>query len=773
MKEVDFFNNFPSLPASFASPRLFGANKTKKAMTEFVHLMGIHLANGARLVKANATPSTNGGLNSIMVGNNKWTALFYQRLALSEELISQDLLNHITSCLRTYLAEQAHRKKRISTKSPESTSMVGASPSETAANTDAHYISVAEGMLEYITRRVHDVDNSLIGFTVASNVVSQLTYRRFESTNHFIREMSPLTNLAGSLTFSTKSLSSSCDSTALSSSGKKKLMSSNKHASTAVTLPPPAKEEDPAQLIQLMNKWSKMTDKRLSNELREFVAMKREEDTATLADALVKGDLVIFRYPNTKESAIAPKYMFGRFTGQICDSPNSPFKEMASTIEYLSVYTNPTETEWIWIKRDDIFKISNQPGLQECMTSAKKMASLIECPSVNLHKIIETKEDEILRGYLESRGLSSSLVDRLEHHTVSLRDLKELRTLCGILSQLSANLPQELVLASNKMVAAEVGRFLSNVCLSTLYIPTRRALLLALERAPEARSGTLKLRASVLRGLCDVAVSKLISQKLEILDGQRKLRVVNWWLSMIKDQVELYLVGKGFDCDAVPADYTVTPPANLQKVASNLVVLHNCLPSAGSADPELTHLVKRLKNAIYPVIEDFNLSIKSILAEWLDMEVGNSSTALDLLDGRAFLGALERNSSTLSMDNISKIKRMLKDSDYLTEMVKLENSISDSFDDSRRFETEIIPISGLIFGRLFRIENELRTVIECWKDIDQTNHIASPMNGVVNDKQLQIFRQEDFRLPFTVEALVAGSAAIFFRPIHFFNIASF
>ncbi|EFA76410.1 hypothetical protein PPL_10175 [Heterostelium album PN500] len=473
---------------------------------------------------------------------------------------------------------------------------------------------------------------------------------------------------------------------------------------------------DPLYMIDLLSRWSKMSDRKLANELREFVQAHHggdDDDCANYETAyLNKGDLVVFKYPS-KDCGSQPKYMFGRFTGQICDSPNTEVRESVPATEYLSIYTNPTETEWIWIKRDDIFKFTNQLKMMEQLTNAQKMGSMVECPTLKLQKIIQVKEEELLRNYLSTRSVSPSLLDKLENYTITLKDLRELRSLYVILSQLSSNLPIELVGSVSRMVAAEVGRFLSTVDIGTLYTPTRRTLLDGLERYHEIRGSQLKSRAGTLRSLCENAVGRLISAKLEILDGTRKLRVVNWWLTLIKEQVEDYLKARGFTPDAVPADYTVTPPASLKVVADNLVVLHNALPSGCSIDPQLIDLVRRLKDAIYPVIEDFNSCIRYILCEWLDIDFKEDGEYID------FGAALAKNLATLSSDNIAKIKRMIKDSEYLTEMVRLENSIVDSsYDDARRYESDIIPISGLIFGRLYRIENELRTVIECWHDIE-------------------------------------------------------
>ncbi|EGG24292.1 hypothetical protein DFA_06442 [Cavenderia fasciculata] len=483
-------------------------------------------------------------------------------------------------------------------------------------------------------------------------------------------------------------------------------------------------ELDTMYLMNLMNKWSKLSDKKLAVELRDFLCLNKQEDFNHTS--LAKGDLVIFKYPTSaKDIYPTTRYMFGRFTGQSCDSPNSPFKDTTLNTEYLSIYINPTETEWIWIKRDDIIKFSSAFGLIDL--NAMKMSEMIECPTLALQKMILAKEEELFRNFLSSKNIQPHLLDKLDNQILSLGELKELRTLCLLLTQLSSNLPLELVQCVQKMVSAEVGRFLSTVEPSSLYVPTRRRVLEQLDCYSETRSGqSLKLRCAQLRTQCEAAVSKLISQKLEILDGNRKMRVVNWWLSLIKERVEEYLVERGFDPDAVPADYTVTPPASLQRVANNLLVLHNTLPSAGSCDPALMVLVRKLKDEIYPVIEDFSTCIKYILCEWLDVET--KDVVIKDISNQVFLESLEKNLSSLSQDNVNKIKRMIKDIDYLSEMIKLENSISENFDDDRRYESDIIPISGLIFGRLYRIENELRTVIECWN-----NHQINQMNYEMNE----------------------------------------
>ncbi|KYQ88505.1 hypothetical protein DLAC_11223 [Tieghemostelium lacteum] len=481
------------------------------------------------------------------------------------------------------------------------------------------------------------------------------------------------------------------------------------------------KELSVEYLLDLIENWSKMKNREISEEVKEFL---RSKDKL----GIFKGDLVIIK-TNNKDN-MATKYMFARFNGQVCDSfANTGSKRYSSSqnMEYLSVYVNAQESEWVWVARDDVYKFSRD--MMDNLSSSRRIATLIECPSYKLQKIIQIKEIEYLRDYLEKNSISPVLLDKLENQTVTLRDLRELRSMGLILSQLSNNLPHDLVLSIQKMVSAEVGRFLSQMDPLSIYPPTKKDFLETLDKYPMTRPSHLKTHASYLKVHCETTISKLISQKLEILDGSRKIKVVNWWLNLIKDQVDEYLIERGFDPKAVPTNYTQSPPQNIQKVAHNLLVLHNVLPSAGSFDPSILDLIKKLKDEIYPVIQDFNQNIKFILYEWLDIPIDNiqdfntdlssSPTKSTAEQVQIFYQYLEKNSVTLSPENISKIKRMIKDIEYLTEMINLESSISEfSLDDDRRFEThtDIIPISGLIFGRLFRIENESRTVLECWRD---------------------------------------------------------
>ncbi|KAF2074505.1 hypothetical protein CYY_004173 [Polysphondylium violaceum] len=739
----------------------------KKQLEQFVNRIESSILIAERLLKQY-------GVNNSNI-SKAWPAVFHARMLLTLETLNVKSQTYIKSLLSFYL-KYSTKKEKLNNQNTSTTnngsgnslqhSTSGGSTSSNPyiVNSSIQIINnsnsngddqdnkvdeekmliknIVEGMLEYLNTHKLDPDNSLIGFVAHQNLVDlfvqQQKYRKIRAVpSNPSFQFKPISlstslpsctvsNLIDSNSKKVKSIQSISTTATLGSNLNLNLNNNNNNNSTSNNN---NNENDKHELtveylMDMIQHWSKLKERDVSQEITDFL---RSKDKL----GIFKGDLVIIKAQN-KEFIHQPKYVFARFTGQVCDSfLNSNSKRFSSStnMEYLSVYINADENEWIWVPRDDVYKFSKD--MIDNLSSSRRMATLIECPSLKLQKIISVKEEELLRSYLEKCSISPLLLDKLENQIVSFKDLRDLRTMGFCLSQLSINLPQDLLSSITRMVSAEVGRFLSSLDSNSLYPPTKKDLLENLDKYPVSRTGQLKNRASYLKVKCEATISKLISQKLEILDGTRKMKVVNWWLSLIKDQVDEYLCEKGYDPLAVPTDYTITPPTSMQKVANNLLVLHNVLPSAGNCELGLLHLVKKLKAEIYPVIQDFNQNIKYILCEWLDIEMEQSIDELDIKVEDYYVG-LERNKSTLSNENVAKIKRMIKDVEYLSEMIKLESLISDCYiDDERRYDNEIIPISGLIYGRLFRIENELRTVLECWKDNGVAKVFTPPSNTIV------------------------------------------
>ncbi|EGC30016.1 expressed protein [Dictyostelium purpureum] len=68
-----------------------------------------------------------------------------------------------------------------------------------------------------------------------------------------------------------------------------------------------------------------------------------------------------------------------------------------------------------------------------------------------------------------------------------------------------------------------------------------------------------------------------------------------------------------------------------------------------------------------------------------------------------------------------QLEKLLKDIHYCIEMKSLENVPQEK-------RLDIVTITGLVFGRVHRLENEMRTVVEQWKHLENSPiRVSSPL----------------------------------------------
>jgi len=76
---------------------------------------------------------------------------------------------------------------------------------------------------------------------------------------------------------------------------------------------------------------------------------------------------------------------------------------------------------------------------------------------------------------------------------------------------------------------------------------------------------------------------------------------------------------------------------------------------------------------------------------------------------------------------VERVENVLGELAYVQKMKQLENS------SEKTSEKDVVPITGLIVGRIARMENELQTVLEVWGQANledkQTQFIVKTKSG--------------------------------------------
>lgn len=182
--------------------------------------------------------------------------------------------------------------------------------------------------------------------------------------------------------------------------------------------------------------------------------------------------------------------------------------------------------------------------------------------------------------------------------------------------------------------------------------------------------------------------------------SDKKRGLTDWWLVLIKQKCTEFLEELGYHGDAVPERYLDTPPASMEKVKSNLVVIQQLLDRSEDRFNMQKKLIEPLKQEIYDKIDQYLVKAEKILEE--------SNQLRD--DKKIDLEFLRTQDANFQIENI------VKDVEYLNQMKKLEFNFfeKDSTSQMKQEMSHIVPITGLIVGRFHRLHNELQSVMELW-----------------------------------------------------------
>jgi len=122
----------------------------------------------------------------------------------------------------------------------------------------------------------------------------------------------------------------------------------------------------------------------------------------------------------------------------------------------------------------------------------------------------------------------------------------------------------------------------------------------------------------------------------------------------------------------------------------------------------VVQLFKDLKEQIYPVLDEFVVKAEICLLDHFD--------CLDIpFDITTIRSLLVLTQDSINPTLVEWIERVLGEITYAQKMKQLENF-------AEKTEKDVVPISGLIVGRIMRLENELQTVLEVWDQVPPQGH---------------------------------------------------
>ena len=226
--------------------------------------------------------------------------------------------------------------------------------------------------------------------------------------------------------------------------------------------------------------------------------------------------------------------------------------------------------------------------------------------------------------------------------------------------------------------------------------PIQVELLIA--KLPSFVTAEVQSTCDSLEEKCD----SLLERLRDVVDGSRKKKVTDWWLTYIGDKTLQFLEIRGFVTDALPFDYLDKPPNDIQVVLSNVSLLKRIL--SGDLQSELIGFVDRVTSEVYSELNHFRSELEiAIEYEWASLGIN------------IFISKNQRTMMRCDLQYLQEMKEM-------DEEIKRERTEGREERKGKKLEmTHVVPVGGLILAKFHIYLCEHETALVQWK------HLASSL----------------------------------------------
>jgi len=306
--------------------------------------------------------------------------------------------------------------------------------------------------------------------------------------------------------------------------------------------------------------------------------------------------------------------------------------------------------------------------------------------------------------------VDSALLQRAEQHQCTVFDSVPLRDAIQQLQQSLPPPPNLLVEVEDELSAIRT-RYLSHWNEQEVFRPTRALNMEVLDRG--GSNAQLEKTIKNLEATLDMAVGMIEMKKRGLGDGTRKNKLASSWLKDIHDRVLERLVDNKLNPEAVPPDYTMSKPVDLAQVFRNHEILKKALDQ--ETDPfDILGLIKELSNVVYTNIDAFIVD-----ATFAILDVCETPITLDQVPDYP-PSKLKAAIAELRDKDTKWMNELALDIEYLLTMKAMETASLEV----RRANFHVVPVSGLVWSVLCRMENEHNTVIELWAPVDYVRRVS-------------------------------------------------
>eukprot|EP01102_Stenamoeba_stenopodia_P022797 TRINITY_DN9637_c0_g1_i1.p1 TRINITY_DN9637_c0_g1~~TRINITY_DN9637_c0_g1_i1.p1 ORF type:complete len:836 (-),score=143.68 TRINITY_DN9637_c0_g1_i1:1086-3593(-) len=430
---------------------------------------------------------------------------------------------------------------------------------------------------------------------------------------------------------------------------------------------------------------------------------------------LRKGDIVIAEVRVREDEK---KFIFARCSGK------------APKQDEIEVYLSADERSTAVIDLEKVYRLSSDLLSLMNYGSIRSMERLVNPP---VKELITQMLQEIKLGvykFLEDCQLSVELLKKASSNQLTIADLIAINhtktifdDILGLMSPSMHYRREFLAFVSNLETKLNDRRatFLKQCSVATseftilppTFVPSQVQLQQELISFPISEHITN--RVNFQSKAVGVALEDLALKRREFISGQKKKSLAEWWLKLIKEEVNSFLFQCGFVLEAVPDNYTDVPPPSMQDVKNNSKILSAVIDPSHDVY-NVKELLYRMKATVYPVVDDFIQKSLTIIADAIEQTNREKGILCPLnaydhmiygTDRIAEATARVREAFSETNPAHKWVFEMLKDITYLVEMKSREDKdVGNALD--------VVPVSGLVVGRFVRLQNELKTVIEIW-----------------------------------------------------------
>ncbi|KAH3743999.1 hypothetical protein Pelo_14589 [Pelomyxa schiedti] len=442
-------------------------------------------------------------------------------------------------------------------------------------------------------------------------------------------------------------------------------------------------------LLDLIQSWAAVSDDHvIAENVRSLSSMV--PDTMRV---LTKGTLVLVKHNITtfvpfEGATITNALVFARV------------KDTSKAGEVVKVSVNPEENDTHVVDRLNVTVVP--PALFTCINTSKSMEKFAvdQCDTVfqGTSSALTKKVDS----QLECQGLDTTIIKKVIRQDMKNAEYKTLDCLIRQLADMCSNTDPSIVEFTDR-ADHTMRDFISRVKSGEIRIfPATKEIQLTQLSNINFRTLSNNILKSYL-GACQGMLEGYQLQKKDLLNGSMKKNITDWYLKRIKDQVNVFLTSRNYDFSAVPTNYLEEMPSNLDTVRRNLEIIQSVLGAEKMKD-ELIQLVEGLMSEIYGKLDVYCDLMQSVLCEELNIP----SDQFQVEEAQRKFESLPE-SKDITQGKGKLINDLLKDIKYTNRMKYLDKTPTE------KVGIDVVPISGLIVGRLCRFENELKTVLQVWE----------------------------------------------------------